>query len=145
MENVNPAVDFINLPAYEAGPPAEPQANWGYKPKPVSAGGATAINRLRMLTKTEGFRASDLLVAFVMRRVLPLQGRPHLISRMSGHRDPCRLSTKEMSAAEVANLVNEISDLKLEGSWQFGKQPYSRADPPPAVSSSIFSPFRTSS
>ena len=35
VENVNPAVDFINLPAYEAGPPAEPRANWGYKPKPV--------------------------------------------------------------------------------------------------------------
>ena len=53
---------------------------------------------------------------------------------MSGHRDPCRLSTKEMPAAEVANLVNEISGFKLEESWQFGKPPYSRADPPPTVS-----------
>ena len=121
VENVNPAVDFINLPAYEAGPPAEPRANWGYKPKPVSTDGAAAINRLRVLTEAEGLKASDLPVAFVARRVLPLQGRPHLICRMSGHRDPCRLSTKEMSAAEVANLVNEISDLKLDGSWQFGK------------------------
>ena len=98
-----------------------------------------------MLTEAEGLKASDLLVAFVERRVLPLQGQPHLINRMSGHRDPCRLSTKEMLASEVANLVNEISDLKLEGSWRFGKQPYSRADPPPAVSSSIFSLLRTSS
>ena len=111
----------------------------------MSADGATAINRLRVLTEAEGLKASDLLVAFVVHRVLPLQSQPHLISRMSGHHDPCRLSTKEMPAAEVANLVNEISDLKLEGSWQFGKQPYSCADPSPAVSSSIFSPLRTSS
>nr|XP_020182865.1 actin cytoskeleton-regulatory complex protein PAN1-like [Aegilops tauschii subsp. strangulata] len=38
-----------------------------------------------------------------------------------------------MPDAEVANLVNEISGFKLEESWQFGKPPYSRADPPPAI------------
>ena len=80
-----------------------------------------------------------MLVAFVEHRVLLLQCRPHLISQMSGHRDPCRLRTKEMPAAEIANLVNEISGLKLEGSWSFGKRPYSRADPPPAVSLLILS------
>ena len=144
MENLDPAVDFINLPAYEAGPPAEPRASLGYKPKPVSADGAAAIQRLRELTNTEGLKASDLLVDFVARRVLPLQGQPHLISRMSGHRDPCRLSTKEMPAAEVANLVNKISGLKLEGSWSFGKRPYSRADPPLAVSFPILSSQQSS-
>ena len=105
----------------------------------MSADGATAIQWLRELINTEGLRASDLLVAFVERRVLPLQSPPHLISRMSGHRDPCRLSTKEMPAAEVANLVNEISGLRLERSWSFRKRPYSRADPPPAVSLPILS------
>ena len=105
----------------------------------MSADGAAAIDRLRVPTEAEGLKASDLLVAFVARRVLLLQGRPHLISRMSGHRDPCWLSTKEMPAAEVANLVNEISGLRLEGSWSFGKRPYSRADPPPAVSLPILS------
>ena len=145
VENMDPAVDFLNLPAYVAGPPAEPRASWGYKPKPVSADGAAAIQRLRELTNTEGLKATDLFVAFVVRRVLPLQGRPHLISWMSGHRDPCRLSTKEMPAAEVANLVNEISGFKLEGSWQFGKPPYSRADLPPAISLSVSPFFNTSS
>ena len=115
VENFNPAVDFISLPAYEAGPSAEPRANWGYKLKPVSADGAAAINRLQVLTEAEGLKVSDMLVAFVARG-LPLQGRPHLICRMSGHRDPCRLSTKEMPAAEVENLVNEIFDLKMDGS-----------------------------
>ena len=65
VENMDPAVDFINLPAYVAGPPAEPRASWGYKPKPVSVDGAAAIHRLRELTETEGLKASDLLVAFV--------------------------------------------------------------------------------
>ena len=53
-----------------------------------------------------------------------------MISQMSGHRDPCRMCTKEMPTAEVALLVNEIVDLKLEEEeWRFGKRPYSRADP----------------
>ena len=59
---------------------------------------------------------------------------------MSGHRDPSRICTKEMPTVEVARMVNEISDLKVsEGDWQFGQRPYSRDDPPPAVSPSIFS------
>ena len=44
--------------------------------------------------------------------------------------------TKEMPTAEVAYLVNEIANLNLEPEeWRFGKWPYSRADPPPMVSS----------
>ena len=46
VENVDPGIDFINLTPYEAGPPAEPRANWGYKPKPISADATAAINRL---------------------------------------------------------------------------------------------------
>ena len=111
----------------------------GYKPKPVSADAAAAIGRLRVLQESEGLVASDLLVAFVERRVLPLQSRPHPIFRMGGHRDPCRLCTKGMPPAEVSRMVNEISDLKMsEKEWRFGKRPYSRHNPPPAVSFFIF-------
>ena len=106
----------------------------------MSADSTAAVNRLRVLTEAEGLKASDLLVPFVEHRVLPLQGRPHLICRMSGHRDPSRMCTRDMPTAEVARMVNEIADLKLSvGSWWFGKRPYSRADPPPAVSSSTLS------
>ena len=130
-ENVDPAIEFINFPPYEAVRLAEPRANRGYKPKPMSADAIAAIDRLRVLTYEEGLKASDLLVAFVERRVLPLQGRPHLICRMSGHRDPSRMCTRDMPTAQVAPMVNEISDLKLsEGSWRFGKRPYSRRRPP---------------
>ena len=87
------------------------------------------------MTETEGLVAADLLFAFVERRVLPLQSRPHLIHRMSGHRDPSRMCTKEMPPAEVALIVNEITDLKVsEKSWRFGKRPYSLDNSSSAVS-----------
>ena len=87
VENMDPAVDFINLPA-------EPRASWGYKPKPVSADGAGAIQRLRELTNTKGLRASDKLVAFVINRGLsnltPLRSRLFkLIGRVKGMRWSC--------------------------------------------------------
>ena len=53
---------------------------------------------------------------------------------MSGHRDPSRLCSKDMPHAEVADMVNYISNCNLAVTWQFGKEPYSRANPPPAVS-----------
>nr|XP_020168930.1 enolase-phosphatase E1-like [Aegilops tauschii subsp. strangulata] len=44
------------------------------------------------------------------------------------------MCTKEMPIAEVAYLVNEIVNLKLEPEgWRFGKRSYSRVDPPPMV------------
>ena len=91
------------------------------------------------MTSREGLKPADLLADFIMHRVSPLQLRPHLISEMSGRRDPFRMSTKEMPVSEIVRLVNHISDCKLsESEWQFGKQPYSRAHPPPAVSPQLF-------
>ena len=87
------------------------------------------------MMESEGLKASGLLTSFAVRRVLPLQGRPHTISQMSRHRDPCWMCTKEMPDVEVARLVNFILNCKLsEEEWQFGKRPYSRANPPPVVS-----------
>ena len=87
-----------------------------------------------MLTRSEGLPGLDLLAAFVAYRVLPLQGRPHMICQMSGHRDPSRMCTKDMPHEEVAFMVNYLSDSKLLEDWRFGKEPYSRANPPPVVS-----------
>ena len=86
------------------------------------------------MTQSEGLSGPDLLAAFVARRVLPLQGRPHLICQMSGHRDPSRLCSKDMPHAEVADKVNYIANCNLAANWRFGKEPYSRANPPPVVS-----------
>ena len=84
--------------------------------------------------QSEGLVGADLLATFMARRVLPLQGRPHLICQMSGLRDPSRMSTKEMPRKEVANLVNHIAHCEFIEDWQFGKEPYSRDNPPPVVS-----------
>ena len=91
-----------------------------------------------MLTQSEGLVGADLLAAFVARQVLPLQGRPHLICQMRDRRDMSRMSTWEMPHAEVALMVNYIANCKLGGDWQYGKAPYSRANPPPVVSFSLY-------
>ena len=92
------------------------------------------------MIQSEGLSGADLVAAFMERRVLPLQGRPHMICQISGRFDPCRLSTKEMPHAEVSYMVNYISNYKLTEEWKYGKVPYSRANPPPVVSfSSSFS------
>ena len=83
---------------------------------------------------SECLTGADLLAAFMARRVLPLQGRPHLICQMSGHRDPSRMCSKDMPHAEVVDMVNYMSNCNLAATWQFGKEPYSRANPPPVVS-----------
>ena len=86
------------------------------------------------MIQSEGLVGADLLAAFVARRVLLLQGRTHLICQMSGLRDPSRMSTKEMPRKEVANIVNYIAHYEYEEDWRFGKEPYSRDNPPPVVS-----------
>ena len=54
---------------------------------------SAAVARVRDLTQAEGLTGPDLLAAFVTRRVLPLQSRPHLICQMSGQLDPSRMCT----------------------------------------------------
>ena len=41
-------------------------------------------------------------------------------------------------------MVNYLANCKLKEEWQFGKEPYSRADPPPMVSFSSFLLFLSS-
>ena len=86
------------------------------------------------MTQSEGLVGANLLATYVARRVLPLQGRPHLICQMRGLRDASRMSTKEMPRAEVANMVNHIAHCDFGEDWQFGKEPYSRDNPPQVVS-----------
>ena len=140
VKNIAPQGDFVNLPAYIAGPPAGRQPSWSFRSRSLSPGGSASVARLRVMIQSEGLSGADLVAAFMERRVLPLQGRPHMICQMSGRFDPCRLSTKEMPHAEVSYMVNYISNYKLTEEWQYGKVPYSRANPPPVVSfSSSFS------
>ena len=134
VRNVATRGNWVNLPAFEAGPSAGRLPNWSYQARSLTPARAGAITRLRVLTQSEVLTGPDLLAAFVSRRVLPLQGHPHMISQMSGHRDPSRMCTKDMPHEEVAFMVNYLSDSRLLEDWRFGKEPYSRANPPPVVS-----------
>ena len=120
VKNVAPQGDYVNLPAYVAGPPAGRRPQWSYRARTLSPVGAAAVTRLRVMIQSEGLTGSDLLAAFVVRRVLPLQGRPHLISQMSGQLDPSRMCTKEMPHDEVAHMVNYLANCKLRrvAVWQ---------------------------
>ena len=57
---------------------------------------------------------------------------------MSGQLDPSRMCTKEMPQPDAADMVNYLANCQLSEDWQFGKEPYSRANPPPAVRSPRF-------
>ena len=88
MRDIAPRGDYINLPAYVAGPPAGRLPQWSFRAETLSQAGNAAIARLRVMVQSEGLTGPDLLAAFVTRRVLPLQSRPHLICQMSGQLDP---------------------------------------------------------
>ena len=94
VKNVAQQGDYVNLPDYIAGPPAGRQPSWSYRARSLSQAGNAAVSRLRVMIQSEGLTGADLVAAFVERRVLPLQGRPHMICQMSGRFDPCRLSTR---------------------------------------------------
>ena len=141
MKNVAPHGDYVNLPPYIAGPPSGWQFSWSFRARSLTPAGAGAITRLRVLIQLERLTGPDLIAAFVERRVLPLQGRPHLICQMSDRFDPSRLSTREMPHDEVSYMVNYIANCKLTEEWQYGKEPYSCANPLPMVSLSFLSSF----
>ena len=50
MKNVAPQGDYVNLPAYVAGPPAGRRPNWSYRARTLSPSGTAAIARLQVLT-----------------------------------------------------------------------------------------------
>ena len=77
----------------------------------------------------------DLVLTFISRRVLPLQQRSHKIFQMSGHLDPTRITTQELSRASIRIKVKDISSSRIADDWEWGLPPYSRRDATPIVSS----------
>ena len=49
VKNVAPQGDYVNLPAYVAGPPAGRRPQWSYRARTLSPVGAAAVARLRVL------------------------------------------------------------------------------------------------
>ena len=81
----------------------------------------------------DGLEAADLVAAWILRRVLPLQRRAHRICDMSGHLDCTRTSTTRLDRNKVRDRIRHITDLKIDEKWWFGMQPFTRHDRPPRV------------
>ena len=82
----------------------------------------------------------DLITTFISRRVSPLQRRVHKICHMSGHLDPTRTSTFELTKAAIRWRVKAIATVRMSEKWTWGLEPYSRSNLPPAVSDVLFLP-----
>ena len=61
----------------------------------------------------EGLTGNDLIAAFIMRRVLPLQRCSCLIGEMVGLQDPNRMGSTRLSTEQVARGVTGISKANL--------------------------------
>ena len=120
------------MPPFAIAPPT--RQNWDAKtPKPHPE---VALIRAHLdILRESGLLGRDLLATMVVRRILPLQRRPHLVCQMSGRHDPCRLSTKRFTPGTIARRVNLISTARMDegGEWTWGMSPFNRAHPPPMV------------
>jgi hypothetical protein len=70
----------------------------------------------------------DLLLAFLVARMSPLQRRSHKMCFLRSARDPTRHSSRALSATEVAQKVNRVADVKLPASWKWGLKPHDRSN-----------------
>ena len=75
--------DRINLPPFINSPQWGHQ-NWGYYPKHSSQEVLNLCERVSVMKQRERLTGTDLITAFIVRLVLPLQQRSHLIGQMPG-------------------------------------------------------------
>ncbi|KAI4990591.1 hypothetical protein ZWY2020_038954 [Hordeum vulgare] len=130
VRSADPAQDTLNMPPFAIAPPT--RQNWDAKSPRPHPKAALIRAHLDILGKIS-LLGCDLLATMVVRRILPLQRRPHLVCQMSGRLDPCRLSTKRFTLGAVARRVNLISTARMDegGEWTWGMSPFNRALPPP--------------
>ena len=117
--------DRINLPPFINSPPWGKQ-NWGYYPKHPSQEVLNLCEWVSVMKEQEGLTGTDLITTFIVRRVLLLLPRSHLIGQMAGLQDPKRMANTRLVVDQIARPVNDISKANLGVDWAFGKDPYSR-------------------
>ncbi|KAE8769959.1 hypothetical protein D1007_58354 [Hordeum vulgare] len=132
VKSADPAQDALNMSPFAIAPPT--RRNWDVKTPRPHPEVALICAHLDILGKS-GLLGRDLLATMVVRRILPLQRRPHLVCQMSGRLDPCRLSTKRFTPGAVARRVNLISTARMDegGEWTWGMSLFNRAHPPPMM------------
>ena len=99
--------------------------NWGYSLQRPSQEIVNLCERVTVMRTQEGLTGTDLLAAFITRRVLPLQRRSCLIGETIGLQNPNQMGSTRLSVEQVVQGVNDISKANLGDDWRFGKAPYS--------------------
>ena len=131
-------VDLINLPTFIVGPPSE-QHNWKYNPRDLIEE-VNAVHQLLPQLKEAGMSGEDLVTTFISHRVSPLQRRVHKICHMSGPLNPTRMSTFELTKEAVRWRVKAIAMVQMSAEWEWGLEPHSRTNLPPAISNVKYLP-----
>jgi hypothetical protein len=122
VKNLKEGADHINLPPFDVNGPE--RDSWS-APLPRPAPEMEKIlQQISTLQKEGGLKPPDLLLAFLVARVSPLQRRSHKMCFLGSARDPTRHSSRTLSALEVARKANRIADVKLQASWTWGLEPY---------------------
>src|SRR3954469_22736978 len=122
--------DLLNLPEFSLPPPT--QHHWSEKPGETDTDVDRQMARIGELME-QGLTATDLVAAWLTRRVLPLQQRCHRICDVSGRRDPSRISTFQMDLDEFLRRMHSITALKVDQNFRFGLRAYNRQNPPHVV------------
>ena len=91
--------------------------NWGYSLWRPSQVIVNLCERVTVMRTQERLTGTDLLAAFITRRVLPLQRCSCLIGELIGLQDPNRMGSTRLSAEQVARGVNDISKANLGEDW----------------------------
>jgi hypothetical protein len=132
VKNLKEGTDHINLPPFDVNGPE--RDSWSAPLARPASEMEKILQRISTLQTEGSLQPPDLLVAFLVARVLLLQRRSHKMCFLGSARDPTRHSSKTLSALEVARKANRIADVKLQASWTWGLEPHNRDNPIPEVS-----------
>jgi hypothetical protein len=127
VKNLKEGADHINLPPFDTNGPE--RDSWSAPLPRATPDVEKILQRISAMQKEGGLKPHDLLLAFLVARVSPLQCRSHKMCFLGSARDPTRHSSKELSATEVARKANRVADVKLPTSWKWGLKPYDRNNP----------------
>nr|XP_051229654.1 extensin-like [Lolium perenne] len=104
--------------------------NWLHNPKNHKESKRVA-NFIELFKEKTNLSSDDIDWLFLSRRVLPLQRRAHKMSKMSGQRDPTRMTTFSLSPKDLILKAKKICRNTLWPDGKYGRKPYSCNDPPP--------------
>jgi hypothetical protein len=128
VRNLKKGADYINLPPFDASGPGK-RESWSAPLPHPSPDVTKMLQRITALQKDGNLKPSDLCLAFLDARVLPLQHRSHKMCFLGSPRDPTRHSSRALAAVEVAQKANRITEVKLPATWASGLRPHDRDNP----------------